>query len=242
MFAHYRTKGFVIKKADRGESDQIFTIYTQDFGKIEVIGRAIKKITSKLRAGIEIFYLSEIEFIQGKSYKTLTDAVVLEKNKEIQQDTDKLESALLVAGAIDRLVRGQERDEKIWDLLPDIFKKINNASPSKTYCQIAYYYFLWNLFSILGYHLDLYRCAVCGKKLSEGKNYLNVLDGGITGAECSSQEKGKQEITPEIIKILRIILKKDWQILEKIKGKNLHLNGIISVSEKYLECFASKNA
>lgn len=79
MFVHHRTKAIVLKKVDRKEADQLFTLYTEDFGKLTVLGRAIRKISSKLRSGIEIFYLSEIEFIQGKAYKILTDAVLIEK-------------------------------------------------------------------------------------------------------------------------------------------------------------------
>jgi len=68
MFVHYRTQGLILKKEDQGEADLLFTIYTKDFGKLEILGRAIRKISSKLRSGAEIFYLSEVEFIQGKIY------------------------------------------------------------------------------------------------------------------------------------------------------------------------------
>ena len=34
MAIHYRTKGIFIKKAARGEADEIFTVYTKDFGKL----------------------------------------------------------------------------------------------------------------------------------------------------------------------------------------------------------------
>ncbi|KPJ55867.1 hypothetical protein AMJ49_06190, partial [Parcubacteria bacterium DG_74_2] len=67
-----------MKKIDQGEWDRIFIIYTRDFGKLKVLARAERKIKSKLRAGLELFYLSEIEFIQGKNYKTLTNAVLIE--------------------------------------------------------------------------------------------------------------------------------------------------------------------
>ncbi len=63
MAVHYRTQGFVLKKTDLWEADQVFSIYTQDFGKLKVLGKAIRKIKSKLRSGAELFYLSETEFI-----------------------------------------------------------------------------------------------------------------------------------------------------------------------------------
>ena len=60
MFIHYRTNGVMIKKKDLGEADQLFTIYTKDFGKLEILGKAIRKISSKLRSGAELFYLFHI--------------------------------------------------------------------------------------------------------------------------------------------------------------------------------------
>ena len=70
MAVHYRTQAFILNKTDWNEADQIFTVYTEEFGKIKIVAKAIRKIKSKLRSGMDLFYLSEIEFIQGKSYKT----------------------------------------------------------------------------------------------------------------------------------------------------------------------------
>jgi len=39
MFTHYRTQGIFLKKEDRGEADQLFTIYTKDYGKLEILGK-----------------------------------------------------------------------------------------------------------------------------------------------------------------------------------------------------------
>ncbi|MBI2041661.1 MAG: recombination protein O N-terminal domain-containing protein, partial [Candidatus Nealsonbacteria bacterium] len=86
MAVHYRTEGIFLKKSDRAESDELFFVYTKDFGGLKVLGKAIRKITSKLKGGAQPFYLSEIEFIQGKTYKTLTDAVLIESFQNIRKD------------------------------------------------------------------------------------------------------------------------------------------------------------
>ena len=89
-FTHYRTQGIFLKKEDRGEADQLFTVFAEDFGKLEILGRAIRKITSKLRSASSPFYLSEIEFIQGKTYKTLTDAILIDNFKNIREYPQRL--------------------------------------------------------------------------------------------------------------------------------------------------------
>jgi len=248
MFVHYRTQGIILKKIDRGETDQLLTIYTKDFGKLEILAKAIRKITSKLRQGAEIFYLSEVEFIQGKTYKTLTDAILIEKFKNLRHNLKKLSIVYKISEVLDQMVKGQEPDEKIWHFLNEIFTKLNNCqlSPKESLrdptgqaivkCQMLYYYFLWNLFSFLGYQPELYQCSFCQKKLVPEKLYFSPKEGGIICQNCSSKIKFKSEISPEVVKILRIILKRNWPILKKLKIDSRTEKSLKEISNFYFSC------
>ena len=231
MAVHYRTQGFVLKKNDLREADQVFSIYTQDFGKLKILGKAIRKIKSKLRAGAELFYLSEIEFIQGKTYKTLTDAIVIDKFKNTRRDLEKSKIVYQITETADNLISGQEKDEKIFNLLNEVFSILNNCK-----LKIVYYYFLWNLLSILGYQIDLYNCAVCQKKLVSQKLCFNSEE-GIICSECSGNLKDKSEISIDIIKILRLFLGKNWNILSRLKIQDLHKKELENISENYLQTY-----
>ena len=119
MFIHYRTKTFFLNEQDRGESNRLFTVFTNDFGKLKIFGKAIRKIKSKLRAGTEIFSLSEIEFIQGKSHKTLTDTILIDRFKNIKEDPEKLKVAFQIAETLDSFLEEEEKDDEIWQLLKE---------------------------------------------------------------------------------------------------------------------------
>ncbi len=151
MFLNYRTQGLILKKEDRGEADQLFTVYTKDFGKLKILGRAVRKISSKLKSGAEIFYLSEIEFIQGKRNKTLTDALAIEKFKNLRQDLNRLRAAYQIAQKIDESIPAPEADAKIWNLLNWVFKKINDGKFPAEKSKFIYKYFLLNFRDLLGY-------------------------------------------------------------------------------------------
>ena len=179
MFLHYRTQGFILKKTNRGEADRIFTIYTKDFGKLEILCKAIRKISSKLRSGTELFYLSEIEFIQGKTHKTLTDVILIESFPILRKDPERLSIAYRISEVLDNLVKGQEADEGIWKLLNETFTELNNLKIENEKLKIIYYYFLWNLLSISGYQPELYNCSLCQKNLLSGKLYFNLREEGI---------------------------------------------------------------
>jgi DNA repair protein RecO (recombination protein O) len=203
MFVHYRTQGLIIKKEERGQADLLFTIYTKDFGKVEVLGKAIRKVSSKLKSGAELFYFSEIEFIQGKTHKTLTDAILIEKFSNIRKDLRKLSVAFKVSEVLDGLVQGQEQDEKIWKLLVSVMLKLNSVKNIEEVKHKIYYYFFWNLISLMGYGPDLREKAFCGDQ--------------------------------DAVKILRIILRRDWRTLERVKLREENIKSMTSISDHYLK-------
>ncbi|OGZ80202.1 MAG: DNA repair protein RecO [Candidatus Staskawiczbacteria bacterium RIFOXYB2_FULL_32_9] len=265
MALQYKTKGFIYKKRDRGEADRIFTVFTYDFGKINVWAKSIRKINSKLKSGIDIFYLSDIEFVQGKK-RTLTDAVLINKFTEITKTPEKFIIAKKVAKLLDDFVKGEQHDHEIFNLINETFEKLNQLScrrhcdgiaipeaiqskgtnsrlprspnelahnDGKIRSQLLYLSFAWNFFAILGYKPQIINCAHCHSKLNEKELYFSNKDGGVICKNCYvpntldsrfsphfAGEAGRGNdivINSDIIKILRIIFKNDWEILLKLK-------------------------
>ena len=221
-FTHYRTKGFFLKEEERGEVDRLFTVFTRDFGKLRIFGKAIRKIKSKLRAGTKIFSISEIEFIQGKTHKTLTDTVLIDRFKNIKESPEKLEIAFQIAETMDSLLGEEEKDDEIWQLLKETIQRLDNCSLEVKNYLLIYYYFFWNFVSILGYKPELYHCSVCQKKLFPHNLHFSSKEGGIVCESCFQKmdKKTKElysKININVVKILRLIIKKNWNILKQLK-------------------------
>lgn len=264
-FTHYRTKGVFLKMEDRGEADQVFTLFTEKFGKIKVLGRGIRKITAKLRPATGGFYfrtereenkskllfsrasektysgrvyLSEIEFIQGKQYKTLTDAVLI----------NKFDVDYKVAEAIDGLTAREQRDDKIWTLLTQTLKSFLRSDPSKLSelsVGVNSDYFLWNLFDILGYAPQLHNCACCENKLLQETFFFVPQDGGVVCWQCFSKKDLPDgewyEIPVSIVKILRFLLKEPLDVAERLKIQRAEQEHLQNVSEVYLNSLKQIN-
>jgi DNA repair protein RecO (recombination protein O) len=234
MFVNYRSRGFILKKTALGEADQVLTVYTKDFGKLEITAKAVRKISSKLRAGVEIFYLSEIEFIQAKNQKTLVDAVPVEKFENIKKDLIKLRVANKVADVLDELVKGQEKDEKIWQLLTEVFYRLNECQVvNSSICRLLYYYFFWNFVSVLGYEPQLYNCVLCHKKLEPEELFFSAKEGGIICQNHAKELKLVNKINPSTVKILRILLKKNPEIISRLKIEKPELESLGKVADGY---------
>lgn len=255
---HYRTKGIFLKKEDRGEADQLFTIFTEDFGKLEVLGRAIRKIKSKLRSGTGLFYFSEIEFIQGRNYKTLTDAILIDKFKDLRENEQKVAIAFQITQTADLLFGKEESDQKIWQLLLRAFQDLSICQETLA-CQLVRWYFLWNIFSVAGYKPELYHCAVCQKKLLPETFFFVPEEGGVVCWSCLAQlkrEKEEQkkelgeknvafsanwrEIKVDTVKLLRMFLKEPPAIVAKLKVGTRATQNLKDISEFFF-CFLKES-
>jgi outer membrane receptor protein involved in Fe transport len=143
--------------------------------KINLFGKAIRKSASKLRSGIDIFYMSEIEFIQGKSRKTLTDTIAIKKFSNIINNLNKFQVANRLGDILDDFIKGEEKDKSIFALIDEVFSELNNINLKVEKHSLLYYYFLWNVLALLGYQPEVNRCNICYGKFNQGDMYFSNI-------------------------------------------------------------------
>jgi len=235
VFLQYRSQGFILQTEIRGEADKILKVFTRKFGKIGVLAKAIRKLDSKLKSQAELFCLAEIEFIQGKSGKTLTDAVVLEKFQNTKNDLSKLRLAANFGQIFCSLVKNGQPDKALWILLTEFSQLLNKEELPGDKAFLFYQFFFWNLLRVLGYGPELYRCLLCSKTIAPPKIYWSNAGGGLVCPSCVSRTAVKTEmLSAETIKVLRLLFRQEWGIVKRVKlspRMNLELK---TISQKYL--------
>lgn len=234
MFTHYRGKGFILKETERGEADKVLTVFSRDFGRIEVLAKAVRKMQSKLRGNVPLFSISEIGFINGRSYKTLTDAALLSDFSNLKKNLEKLEIAYGIVDVFVRLVQPPQRDKRIWDLLKEVFSHLNSRQLSVEALPIIHSYFLWRLLAILGYQPELYFCLDCRKRL-EQENLGFSAKGGVICESCRRKNNVlAASVQVNIVKILREIYKRNLKELGLIKLDSEYWQDLEKLSAFYL--------
>ncbi len=231
MFVNYKTSGIFLKKIDKGEANQLFTIYTKDFGRLEVMGKGIRKMASKLRSQTRILSFSDIEFIQGKAGKTLTDSRIKEKFEKISLDLDKTETAEKIVGLVALTVRGEERDEKSWQLLLETLYFLKKTELRESHA--VYQYFFWNFMAGLGYRPQLDVCCFCLRKLAN-EIYFEPAEGGISCKSCRPKGERDCPIDAGILRILRVFEKSDLEAAARIKFSLNQKNKLETISTSFL--------
>ncbi len=231
MFEYFRTPALLLKKIDKGEWDQLFTVYSRDFGKCDIQAKGIKKMASKLRASSALYSLADIEFIQGKTHKTLTDAVTINGLRGITNSLGKIGAVSAAAELVDRMIAGPERDAKIWDLLVETFLFLDAARPEQV--SGARHNFFWKFLSLQGYKPGLYRCCRCKKPLVCEAMFFCSREGGVACGACGTNADG-HAVGAEHVKLIRAFCEKPLDDLRKITITQKQDNALAMISEHYL--------
>ncbi|TSC84026.1 MAG: DNA repair protein RecO (recombination protein O) [Parcubacteria group bacterium Gr01-1014_13] len=117
----------VLARKNWREFDQMISLYTRERGKVEVLAKGIKKITSKNSSNLEILSLAEIEIAQGKEIDYLTKVQSVKIFKNIYSDFDKIFLANYAVKLADGNILVQERDENIFNLIISFLDFLNSA-------------------------------------------------------------------------------------------------------------------
>lgn len=190
------TEGLILKRSDFGEADRVLTVLTPRFGKISVIAKGVRKITSRRAGNIELLNIVKLHLFKAKNYN-LQEAESLETFPKIKENLTLSTTAFHIIELVNRLTPEDQKTPQVYELTVSILR-ILEKNPRQIFIRA----FEVKLLNLLGFwSID----AI--KNLSlEQKRILEEL-------EYDSWEKiGEIEISPEqsgdLERILRLYLEK----------------------------------
>lgn len=146
----YHTNGIILTKTDRGEADQLFSIYTQSNGKVFALGRATKKIQSKLNPSLQQFAILELMIANGRGYDHIA-AVKIEKNfGNLKNDLKKIVLGSYALELVEKMTKAASPDPKIFSLLVKYFTALEENIFKDSEWRVVKQAFAVKLLTILG--------------------------------------------------------------------------------------------
>ena len=199
MAIYYHTQGIVLGKIARDEASRVIELFTRDFGKLSIWAISERKITSKLRGGLEPFSVAEIEFVQGRHKKILTEARSIARNEGVRMSLESLQCAWRIQRTM-RFMREESPDLRIWHLLISVFTVLDKYRFDSTRYELVYQWFAWNIIAELGYRPGLKECTQCGRQISEvARIYFSFERGSVMCQTCAQERTGVQGAKEELV-------------------------------------------
>lgn len=209
----------VVRRTNFGEADRIINIVSSQ-GKFTVIAKGVRREKSKLAGGIELFCLSKLVLMRGKSdFYTLVSAKMVKFYQGVMLEMEKLEFVAIVMRKIEKIME-QVEDVRFFWLLNDVLEAIDQGCE----LDVIKAWFLFKFLHEKEEEVNLYNDR-SGQKLEAGKRYSwDFME------KCLFEdEKFGDEV--EMIKMMRILPKLKPGQVEKIKDKEKYLKKIIKIGE-----------
>ncbi len=95
--------GFVVKRINLGEADRFITLFTKNYGKVEVLAKGVRKITSRRSSHIELLNLIRFHSLKTSKNFILTEVELVNSFEGRKNSLKQFEVAFLVCELIDNL-------------------------------------------------------------------------------------------------------------------------------------------
>lgn len=208
----YKTQAIVLRQRKLGDTDKILALYTANLGKVEAVAKGVRKAKSRLAGHVEPLTQATFMLAKGKSLDIVTQVETIESFQPLRDDLDRLSRALYACELLDKFTEPHAENFGLYRLLLDTLRRLMSEGdidkPLRFY-EMA-------LLQDAGYTPELEECVVCRERLQAVTNYWSAAGGGVVCANCLSDEAAVRPLSPNAVKLLRLLLHGRWPDVARI--------------------------
>lgn len=208
----FTSEGIIVKRSNFGEADRLLTVVTPFRGKLTILAKGVRRITSRRGGNVELLNKVKLHIFQNQGLPILTEAEAEETYPKIKNDLVLSSYASHLAELADRLLPADQPNPAAYNLLVVVLSLLE-TNPRQIFIRA----FEVKLLSVLGFW-SLREI----REIGEMKEILRKLQ------ESSWDELEKMEITAnqalELERVLRYYIEKvleaplkSAQIIQKLK-------------------------
>ena len=224
----YSQPGYVLHQQPYRESSLIIDVLTQDFGRVSLLAKGIKKAKSKTSGIVRPFSTLSLSFVGRSALKTLTHV------EPLHAATHELTGMALYAGFyINELVchflhKDDAHPEVFWDYhrcIAELSKGVCNESALRT--------FELNLLENIGYGLQLgydsrhEKAIEADRKylFNKGEGFVESVDGMFSGTALLAMRK-RQFNDLRVLNEAKLLMRR--VIDDRLQGKRLKSRSVVN--------------
>lgn len=182
----YKCDAVVLRQRPLGEADRLLTLFTSNVGKVTVVGRGIRRPSSKMGGHLDLLNVVSVSVAEGRTLDTITEAQVLYGYPAIRRKLRLISLGIYVAELVDAFSEEKSPNMSLYRLLVNILHGLEKG----TNIELAIHYFETRLLIWTGYMPELRECVSCRKLLEIGDHYFTCAAGGVICPGCRSGSEG----------------------------------------------------
>lgn len=120
------TEGVVIRRSNFGEADRILTVLTPFRGKMKVVAKGVRRITSRRAGNVELLNNVKLHIFVGIGMPILTEAESLNTYPKIKSDLILSSYGSYIAELVERLTGENQPSPEVYKLVVDILNLLES--------------------------------------------------------------------------------------------------------------------
>jgi DNA repair protein RecO (recombination protein O) len=112
-------QGYVIRRRNYGEADRLLTLFTRSQGKVQVLARGVRHLTSKRAGHLEVFTKIKGIYLPGKTLNTLADIESLNR-LGFASSLETVSYAYYACEIVDKILPLEEPYPVVYELFSEV--------------------------------------------------------------------------------------------------------------------------
>jgi len=209
----YNVSAIIIKKHKYHEADRLLTVFGRGSGKMTVRAKGVRRAQSKLAGHLETFSFTELHLAEGKTFDTVTGAVVKEMFSNLRADLDRVQAAFYAIELLDKVTPDGYKDSALFDLTLAYLREVDTIQQEKLH--VLEHGFAVKLLYHLGFGPAIAECAECGEKITQHIFFAPTSFEFYCSAHAPHDTKGLF-VSVDACKVLRFCKESDFSVLTKL--------------------------
>lgn len=231
---NFTVEGVILQTTDFGDANRVVTLYTKQFGKLEVNAYGCRRSHNPLSGVIQMFNHVKAEIVHGIRVDNIRDADLVRHYDNLTTDIERLGYAALFFEIVNKMTLPKLPEPAIFYLLADSLPALNNRNP-KIAALIAGCQFM----QFSGIQMNFTNCVHCGKFI-ENDAAISLSDGGAICMNCIDTASDVAAY-PEALRLtFTKMLSFDWQANTHLTFNSQQLNAAEEFFMNYIHFVIGK--
>lgn len=126
MGRYFKDEGIILKKKNLLNADKLITIFSENHGKIVVLGKGVRKIVSRRLSHLETGNFIKFSFYKKDNYFYLRETDVIYGYSKIKRSDKKINLLYLLFFILNKILPENQKEQLIFSKTLNILKELNN--------------------------------------------------------------------------------------------------------------------
>ena len=133
MTRSYKLQAIILKRINFSEADRLITAFSYKYGKLKLIAKGVRRLTSRKKGHLELFTLTKLQVAKTKGIDIITEAETIKNFPNLRKNLNRVRIAYLLVELIDKLTAEQQEHDEVFKLLLDSLTTLNSKSAPKDF-------------------------------------------------------------------------------------------------------------